>query len=129
MFDAQAWYIRDVILGRQKIPSLEEMKADFDSWREREAKVDTDEDNIRFQADYVKQLMDLTDYPSFDIEKTVQIFLEWEHNKHHGIMTFRDAQHTSVLTGNPSPIHHTPWLQAMDDSMECYMRTEQDGKK
>eukprot|EP00932_Pfiesteria_piscicida_P016708 SRR837773.362.p1 GENE.SRR837773.362~~SRR837773.362.p1 ORF type:complete len:454 (+),score=84.08 SRR837773.362:207-1364(+) len=121
MFDAQAWYVRDIILGRLTVPSMDEMKADFAAWRAREATLESDEDNIRYQGDYVKKLMDMTDYPPYDIEKSVQIFLEWEHNKHENIMTFRDCSHTSVLTGTTSPVHHTPWLKAMDDSMACYM--------
>ena len=67
-----------------------------------------------------------TDYPVFDYEKTVQEFMTWEHNKHENIMTFRDKSHTSAMTGTKAPIHHTKWLDALDDSMKCYMenRTE-----
>jgi trimethylamine monooxygenase len=124
MFDAQAWYVRDVILGRLALPALSEMKADFENWRAREATLEGDEANIRFQADYIKALMELTDYPTFDIESTVKVFLEWEHNKHENIMTFRDCCHRSVLTGTMSPAHHTPWMEALDDSMDCYLRTK-----
>jgi trimethylamine monooxygenase len=47
--------------------------------------------------------------------------LEWEHNKHENIMTFRDHAHTSLMTGNKAPVHHTPWLMAFDDSIESYV--------
>ena len=50
MFDAQAWYARDVILGRQEIPSAEEQKADFDAWRAREGTLNTDEEMIEYQV-------------------------------------------------------------------------------
>lgn len=33
MFDAQAWYARDVILGRIALPSKEERQKDIDHWR------------------------------------------------------------------------------------------------
>jgi trimethylamine monooxygenase len=26
------------------------------------------------------------------------------------------------MTGNMSPSHHTPWLKAMDDSLEAYLK-------
>ena len=36
-------------------------------------------------------------------------------------MTFRDYSFPSVMTGTPSPAHHTPWLYALDDSLEAYL--------
>ena len=123
MFDAQAWYARDFILGKIKMPSANEMQQDWNKWRAREETLQGDEANIRFQADYVQSLIDETDYvvPEGFIENAVQAFLEWEHNKHHDIMTFRDHPHKSGLTGNRAPVHHTPWMQALDDSMACYL--------
>jgi trimethylamine monooxygenase len=98
------------------------MKEEWQKWRAAEEAIEpTDEANIRFQADYTKRLQSFTDYPSFDIEGVVQCFLEWEHNKHENIMTFRDHAHTSLMTGNKAPVHHTPWLMAFDDSIESYV--------
>jgi len=90
MFDAQAWYARDVILGAIKLPSKEDQAADFKTWRDREETLESDEDCIRFQKDYIASLHAATNYPKFDYEKTVQEFLAWEHAKHDNIMTFRD---------------------------------------
>ena len=73
------------------------------------------------QGDYIKELIASTDYPNFNIEGTVKEFMDWEHNKHENIMTFRDCSHKSVMTGNVAPKHHTAWLKAIDDSLECYM--------
>jgi trimethylamine monooxygenase len=39
-------------------------------------------------------------------------------------MTFRDKSHTSAFTGCISPIHHTAWLDAKDDSMKSYLDTQ-----
>ena len=39
MFDAQAWYVRDIILGRIKLPKAEEMKKDWKKWLKREKKL------------------------------------------------------------------------------------------
>jgi len=49
MFDAQAWYVRDVILGKIQVPSKDEMQADWAQRRkEEEAIKATDEANIRY---------------------------------------------------------------------------------
>ena len=76
---------------------------------------------IWFQGDYVQELIDATDYPKFDIESTNQTFMEWEHHKVENIMGFRDNAYRSLMTGTMSPAHHTPWLKAMDDSLESYL--------
>jgi len=47
--------------------------------------------------------------------------MEWEHNKHENIMTFRDKSHKSLMTGTMAPVHHTPWLVAYDDSIDGYV--------
>jgi trimethylamine monooxygenase len=124
MFDAQAWYARDVMLGRIALPSKAEMTADSLAWREREEKLETDEDMIWFQGDNVRELIDMTDYPSFDIEAVNKTFMEWEHHKHDDIMGFRNNCYRSLMTGNMQPKHHTPWVEAMDDSMESYLQTK-----
>lgn len=38
MFDAQAWYARDYILGRIELPDLESMRQHSQAWRDREEK-------------------------------------------------------------------------------------------
>jgi trimethylamine monooxygenase len=121
MFDAQAWFSRDVILGRIALPSLAEMRANSAEWRAREEKIENAEHAIWFQGDHVKDLIELTDYPSFDIEKVNETFMEWEHHKAENIMAFRDNAYRSIMTGKMSPVHHTPWLKALDDSMESYL--------
>ena len=88
MFDAQAWFARDVIMGRIKLPSAEAMAAHSQKWREREETLENAEQMIWFQGDYTKELIEQTDYPTFDIEATNQTFMEWEHHKarrHHGL--------------------------------------------
>ena len=121
MFDAQAWYTRDYMLGRVKVPSKGEMMSHSQEWRKREEKLENDEQMIWFQGDYVKELISATDYPSFDVEGVNKTFMDWEHHKHDDIMGFRNNAYRSLMTGNMQPIHHTPWLEAMDDSMESYL--------
>ena len=124
MFDAQAWFARDVIMRRIKLPSLAAMRKDSMKWRKREEKLETPEQMIWYQGDSVKELIAATDYPSFNIEATNQTFMEWEHDKASDIMGYRNKSYRSLMTGNMQPSHHTPWLEAMDDSMEAYLKTK-----
>src|SRR5690606_32484433 len=78
MFDAQAWYARDVLLGRIALPDQAAMQRDSQAWRDREETLDTDESMIVFQGDYVRTLIDQTDYPSFDIDGVNKTFFMWE---------------------------------------------------
>ena len=121
MFDAQAWYARDYVLGRIRLPSGEDMGAHSQGWRAREERLENDEQMIVFQGDYVKDLIAETDYPDFDVNGVDRTFMEWEHHKHEDIMGFRNNAYRSLMTGTMSPAHHTPWLEAMDDSMESYL--------
>ena len=116
--------MRDVILGRIKLPKLDAMRKNSKAWRKREEKLENAEHMIWFQGDYVKELIAATDYPSFDVETVNKTFMQWEHHKMDDIMGFRNNCYRSVMTGNMSPKHHTPWIKAMDDSMESYLQTK-----
>jgi len=122
MFDAQAWWARDVIMGRIELPKLADMQAQSAKWEERDGTLETDEDMIWFQGDYTKMLIEQTDYPTFDIEGVNKTFMEWEHHKHDDIMGFRNNAYRSLMTGNMATVHHTKWSEAMDDSMEEYLK-------
>ena len=79
---------------------------------------------IKFQGAYVLELIQQTDYPTFDIDGVTKLFMEWEHHKHTNIMGFRDNAYRSIMTGTMSPKHHTPWKDALDDSMATYLATK-----
>ena len=122
MFDAQAWWARDVIMGRIKTPSKAEMQADV---RDRIAREDALEDDygcIWYQGDYTLELIKETDYPTFDVEGACQAFKAWKGHKVADIMTFRDNAYKSVITGTMAPEHHTPWKDALDDSLGIYLQ-------
>lgn len=121
MFDAQAWFVRDVILGRISLPSQDGMRQHSRQWREREETLQDDAEMIQFQGDYVRSLIEQTDYPSFDIDGAKRIFLQWLEHKKQSILTFRDNVYRSVITGKMASPHHTTWLQALDDSLEAYL--------
>ena len=122
MFDAQAWWARDVIMGKIETPDTATMKADVDNRIAREDQGEDDYDAIWYQGNYVKELIEETDYPTFDVEGACQAFKQWKGHKKKDIMAFRDNSYKSVITGTMAPVHHTPWKDAMDDSLESYMQ-------
>ncbi len=122
MFDAQAWYVRDIILGRIALPSHEVMAADPVARATAEAALEDDYACIRYQGDYVRELIAETDYPSFDVDASNEAFFQWKKHKKAGIMTFRDHGYVSPMTGDLAPPHHTKWSEALDDSMACYLQ-------
>ena len=124
MFDAQAWWVRDVIMGRIDLPDAAAMEAD---WKQRQTDEDALGDDyacIDYQGAYTHELINETDYPTFDVQASNQAFYEWKKHKKKGIMGFRDHGYTSPMTGNKAPPHHTEWAKALDDSLESYLQTE-----
>ncbi len=123
MFDAQAWYVRDVIMGRIQVPDRDVRAADVVDREAREDALEDDYGAIRYQGDYVRELIAETDYPSFDVDGANEAFFQWKKHKKQNIMAFRDNGYKSVMTGTMAPNHHTPWVDALDDSMESYLRS------
>jgi trimethylamine monooxygenase len=121
MFDAQAWYARDVIMGRIALPSAADRAQDIDKWRGREEQLKDPIEDIDYQTDYTKDLCAATDYPDLDLDMVADLFKHWEHHKEEDILTYRNKSHKSPCTGTEGPVHHTPWIEAMDDSMEAFL--------
>ena len=124
MFDAQAWYTRDCIMGRIDVPDRAARAQDVVDRVAAEDALEDDYGCIRYQGAYTGELIDETDYPSFDIEGANEKFFQWKKHKKENIMTFRNNGYESVMTGTMAPKHHTPWKDAMDDSLESYMKNE-----
>lgn len=124
LFDAEAWLARDYIIGRFTMPDRSERQRDLQAWRDKEASLNGAFDDIDFQADHIADLVELTDYPSFDLDLTRTMFKQWEEHKDENIVTYRDrCQFTSPVTGTRSVPHHTDWWHALDDSMTTYIST------
>lgn len=122
MFDAQAWLARDVIMGRTTLPDAKAMRADSKKWFAREEATSNVDEDIDFQAAYVRDLVDRTDYPDFAIEEVAEMFKEWMRDKRESILGYRNKSYRSAITGTLAPPHHTPWMEAMDDSLEAFLR-------
>ena len=121
MFDAQAWYARDVILGRIELPDAAEQARWISDFQAAEDAVEDDYGAIDFQGAYTQDLVDQTDYPDFNTPLVNKMFYDWKKHKKQSILGYRDHGHTSPLTGTVAPIHHTRWEDALDDSLESYL--------
>ncbi len=122
MFDAQAWWARDLMMGKIDLPDRAAMEADVAAREAREDALEDDYACIDYQGDYVRELMEETDYPSFDVTASNEAFYQWKKHKKKNIMTFRDNCYRSPMTGTMAPVHHTPWKDAMDDTLESYLK-------
>ncbi len=123
MFDTQAWYVRDLIMGVAELPDAEARAASIAEWRARFEAIESVTEEIEFQGAYVRDLMDRTDYPTFDIAEVVEIFKAWKDDKVRDIMGYRDRCYRSVMTGTLAVPHRTPWIEELDDSLEHYLES------
>ena len=120
MFDVQAWYARDVVMGRIELPSYSEMQSDIDNWQQREESLTNPSEDIDFQTDYCKDLSTRVDY-SLDWDLAAQNFKDWEHHKEESIIGYRDKAFRSPVTHAHAPTHHTAWWEEMNDSTEIFL--------
>jgi len=121
MFDSCAMWILKLIEGEIELPSKEVMEADWKKWVARNLALKTADEEIDFQTDYVLDIVrDCgSDYP-WDLDVT-DIFKSWHHDKDNNILTYRDVSFASKHTGVQSPVHHTNFMYALDDSLETFM--------
>lgn len=123
MFDAQAWYVRDIIMDRISVPDLKAREADVAKRKAEEGALADDYACIDYQGAYTQELIEETDYPSFNVQAANEAFYAWKKHKKANIMTFRDNGYISPMTGTQAPAHHTVWKDALDDSMASYLKT------
>ena len=122
MFDLQAWYARDVIMGRIKLPSKEEMLVDVEKWHKEEQTRTDAHGLIDFQGKYCQVLADMTDYPKFNIRLANEALYKWVEDKLVDIMAYRDqGGFESPITGTLSVAPSKPWVEEMDDSLKSFV--------
>ncbi|TXK71233.1 NAD(P)-binding domain-containing protein [Mesonia sp. HuA40] len=121
MFDAQAWVARDFMMGELELPEKDQRRKDMNVWLDRLNTLEGCYDSVDFQSDYIKDLLSLSDYPEFNVDKVAEMFKEWLRDKEENILTYRDKTFTSVLTGTKAEEHHTEWMDELDDSKERYL--------
>jgi len=121
MFDAQAWFARDIIQEKIQLPEKEERLRDINLWIKKSEANKTHDDEIDFQTDYVRELISMTDYPEFNLNAVAALFKQWLKDKEENILCYRDKTYVSVMTGTKAQKHHTAWMDEMDDSYERFM--------
>ena len=52
------------------------------------------------------------------------LFHTWAKHKQDNILTYRDQSFKSVFSGKATPVHHTSFMTALDDSMETYLKVK-----
>jgi len=124
MFDIVGLWAVKLIEGEITLPEMETMQKDWKAWLERQKTLTNCNQEIDFQTDFVQDLVrDCgADYP-YNLD-TAQIFYEWEHHKEQDVLSYRDKSFASKFTGTKSPIHHTTFMKALDDSMETFMNVK-----
>jgi len=105
-FEAQATFVRDVILGRIKTPSYMEMEQDIKKWLAKLKNTTKDGDHqegVQFQADMIQDLMDHTDYlqkfPTYNLDISVRNIHELTKNKVDDIVGYKEKGHVNPITG------------------------------
>lgn len=121
MFDVQAWYAREVILGRVTLPEKEEREKDIAYWLGKQSEIKDADDDVDFQTAYIKDLNTFSDYPGLDWEQIGVVFKQWLADKETDILRYRDKNFRSVITGVQAEPHHTKWLDEEDDTMKRYL--------
>jgi len=122
MFDAQAHWAVQYVMGNIKLPEKEVMVDHWKKWCERNKSLKDCHDEINFQTDFVMDLCQESGY-GYDVD-VGDIFHSWEHDKDTNILTYRDISFASKFTKTQSPIHHSTFMTALDDSMACFLATK-----
>jgi trimethylamine monooxygenase len=132
MFDVQAWYVRDVILGKIVLPPVtpfqeSDIDNDINKWLELESQILNEDAAIDFQALYMKDLMKYTDYPMADIQLDLMsnMLKEWHEHKHQNILTYRDKCFVSAFTNSIAVKMNDAWeieVKKNIDSVEDFLK-------
>lgn len=122
MFDVVGlWIAKYVMNDGISLPDAATMEADWKTWVARNKTLKDCMEEIDFQTDFVQDLVkDVgADYP-YDLD-VKEMFYSWEHDKDVDVLSYRDKSFASKFTGTKSPIHHTTFMKALDDSLQTFM--------
>ena len=78
---------------------------------------------VDFQTEYLVDIAKDAEY-GYDLDTTQQ-FYDWQQHKCENILTYRDRSHASKFTGTQSPIHHSTFMEALDDSMATFLNASE----
>jgi trimethylamine monooxygenase len=125
LFDVQAWWVRDVILGRIHVPKdAAALAADVAARESQEDAEGHGFGGLEIQTAYIKELRDETDIPKFDIDAANQGIRQCDASKKVNIMAFRDNAYVSYVTGTEAPKRDITWKDVHNDSAQAYLCPE-----
>lgn len=115
--DIQAWFLRDVLLGR--VPLLidaGQRAKDVDEWVELGkpgSSIKSFQDAVLFLVKYLKDLVPaISDYPPVNLEAPVGMMATMQHEKRTKILEYRNSTYVSSYTGTVSAKKQVAWLDA-----------------
>ena len=79
-------------------------------------------EEINFQTEFVMDLAKDSGY-GYDLDIS-EILHSWLGDKDRDILTYRDVSFASKFTKTQSPIHHSTFMSALDDSMAGFLSTK-----
>jgi trimethylamine monooxygenase len=113
---------KEFIIENFKVPDFDKITKNIKNWQKKEDNIKNISDLLNFQGDYIKELLSYSDYQNFDINGGIDIFIEWIENKQDNILTFRDKQHKSLITGKLSIKNNHKWSEIFEDSKEGFLK-------
>ncbi|CAF1109217.1 unnamed protein product [Adineta ricciae] len=128
MFDIQASFVRDVILGHVTLPDVEIMDQDIEQWKEKEKKLEygNGKSEFYYQINYMQDLLtQCHSPPQFDINRVILGVEELVKHKIENVFTYRDHTFASIVTGKKE-FHgniHKSWLNNFADAKEEFFST------
>ena len=99
-----------------------EMEADIKIWKDRFETVASINDGIDFKVDYVLDLANMTGY-AMKIGAIREYLYRWVEHRRENIVTYKDQQFASFITGTMAPPLKYPWITIFDDSVEYYLNS------
>ncbi|CAF1461145.1 unnamed protein product [Adineta steineri] len=72
--------------------------------------------------DYLIDLLNLIDYPYFNIEQTMEILFDCIISRNKNILTYKDKICTSVITNTIAKQHHTTWIKELRHCLEDFIQ-------
>jgi trimethylamine monooxygenase len=110
LYDAQAWWARDVILGKIKLPNNAAMLIDIGLWKADAECQMTNMGKVNFQARHLEDLWKLTNCPRFDVNAVEELFKEWELIRQSNLMSSRSKVFKSAIDGTIGKNSNVAWV-------------------
>ena len=126
LFEIQAAYSRDAIIRKDVMlqnsnsNSAKNRETDIAKWLQK-AKIPDPTAAIFFQAEYLKNLLEETDYYDIDVDLYAENYYEFYNNKMNNFMNFREMSLIDPSTGDRSPGLGRRFMECFEDTAEDFV--------